>query len=138
MEQFFIDASFVLAVEVEDDSNHEAASQFMRKLSKRDPLCVTTDYVIVEIVNFLTSRRMKRSAVRVGHALMTGPEVCVVHVDQLLLQAGWQLFKRRMDKDYSLTDCISFEVMRRRKLTSTLTFDHHFAQAGFKMLPEVF
>jgi len=41
---------------------------------------------------------------------------------------------RSVDKDWSLTDCISFELMRRRRLTRALAFDHHFEQAGFEAL----
>ena len=41
---------------------------------------------------------------------------------------------QRLDKDWSLTDCISFIVMRRRGLTDALTSDHHFEQAGFTIL----
>jgi len=39
-----------------------------------------------------------------------------------------------MDKEWGLTDCISFVVMKDRKLTDVLTTDHHFEQAGFKSL----
>jgi hypothetical protein len=39
-----------------------------------------------------------------------------------------------MDKEWGLTDCISFVVMKERKLTDALTTDHHFEQAGFKSL----
>jgi uncharacterized protein len=35
---------------------------------------------------------------------------------------------------WSLTDCISFEVMRARGISDALTGDHHFAQAGFRVL----
>jgi uncharacterized protein len=40
----------------------------------------------------------------------------------------------RRDKEWSLTDCISFVVMKERGLTEALTADHHFEQAGFKAL----
>jgi predicted nucleic acid-binding protein len=39
-----------------------------------------------------------------------------------------------MDKDWPLTDCISFEVMREHGISEALTGDHHFEQAGFKAL----
>jgi predicted nucleic acid-binding protein len=59
----------------------------------------------------------------------------MIEVDSRLFEQGWQLFQRYDDKSYSLTDCISFEVMRRFNLTVALTFDHHFNQAGFMVLP---
>jgi uncharacterized protein len=44
------------------------------------------------------------------------------------------LYKARPDKEYSLTDCISMQVMRREGLTEALTNDHHFTQEGFRIL----
>jgi uncharacterized protein len=44
------------------------------------------------------------------------------------------LYKDRPDKEYSLTDCISMQVMRREGLTEVLTNDHHFTQEGFRIL----
>jgi uncharacterized protein len=46
------------------------------------------------------------------------------------------LFFRYHDKDFSFTDCTSFVVMRDLKLREALTTDHHFAQAGFTVLPD--
>jgi predicted nucleic acid-binding protein len=51
-----------------------------------------------------------------------------------LYDAGLDLYARRMDKDWSLTDCISFEAMRRHQISDALTTDHHFEQAGFNVL----
>jgi predicted nucleic acid-binding protein len=36
-----------------------------------------------------------------------------------------------MDKEWGLTDCISFVMMQERGLTTVLTVDKHFEQAGF-------
>jgi predicted nucleic acid-binding protein len=44
------------------------------------------------------------------------------------------LYESRPDKEYSLTDCISMQTMRRARLTEVLTNDHHFTQEGFTIL----
>jgi hypothetical protein len=49
-------------------------------------------------------------------------------------ELGWKLFRNRLDKAWSLTDCISFEVMRGRGLSEALAADAHFRQAGFHPL----
>lgn len=59
-----------------------------------------------------------------------------IHVDEALFDEGWQYFQKHFDKAYSLTDCISFVVMKQRRIKTALTFDWHFAQAGFEKLPE--
>jgi predicted nucleic acid-binding protein len=60
----------------------------------------------------------------------------VVHVDTALWERGWALFVARPDKDWGLTDCISFVVMQDRRIMQAFTSDHHFVQAGFKRLME--
>jgi uncharacterized protein len=48
-----------------------------------------------------------------------------------LWQRGWDLYRNRMDKAWSLTDCISFLVMQDAGLVDALPPDEHFRQAGF-------
>jgi predicted nucleic acid-binding protein len=55
-------------------------------------------------------------------------------LDSGLLQRGLHLFAGRPDKNWSLTDCISFVVMQDEGLIEALTADAHFEQAGFKAL----
>lgn len=60
--------------------------------------------------------------------------VVLLPPDQILFDAGLELYASRSDKEWSLTDCISFVVMRERGITDALTGDHHFEQAGFVAL----
>jgi hypothetical protein len=57
--------------------------------------------------------------------------VTIVPVDQTKYEAGLALYRNRPDKDWSLTDCISFAIMQEHGITEALTGDHHFEQAGF-------
>jgi predicted nucleic acid-binding protein len=59
----------------------------------------------------------------------------LVHVDQELFHEGWVYFQKHKDKRYSLTDCISFVLMKRLGIEQALTFDQHFVQAGLVKLP---
>jgi uncharacterized protein len=49
-------------------------------------------------------------------------------------ELGLSLYEQRPDKEWSLTDCISMEAMRREQIRHVLTTDHHFEQAGFEIL----
>ncbi len=51
-----------------------------------------------------------------------------------LIESAVELYRTRPDKDWSLTDCLSFVVMERRHLTEALTTDGHFEQAGLKAM----
>jgi predicted nucleic acid-binding protein len=66
--------------------------------------------------------------------LLTSPEVTVISQTRALFMDGLTLFESRLDKEYSLTDCISMHVMRREGLTEVLTNDRHFTQEGFHIL----
>jgi predicted nucleic acid-binding protein len=66
--------------------------------------------------------------------IRASPRTRVIPLDSLLLQRGLDLFAGRPDKNWSLTDCISFVVMQDEGLTEALTADGHFEQAGFKAL----
>ena len=49
-------------------------------------------------------------------------------------KTGWQLYSQRLDKEWGLTDCISFAAMTRENIVTAFTSDHHFEQAGFAKL----
>ena len=51
-----------------------------------------------------------------------------------LFKEGLKLYSSRPDKGWSLTDCLSFVVMKERGILDALTSDHHFNQAGFHAL----
>ena len=51
-----------------------------------------------------------------------------------LLDRALGLYHQHADKEWTLTDCTSFVVMREREITTALTADHHFEQAGFVSL----
>jgi hypothetical protein len=66
--------------------------------------------------------------------LRADPDVELIPPDPALFELGIDLYSRRPDKAWSLTDCISFVVMTQRQITDALTGDHHFEQAGFRAL----
>jgi predicted nucleic acid-binding protein len=68
------------------------------------------------------------------HEILTDPAIEVVAQSHESFLAGLELYKRRPDKDYSLTDCISMNVMRRKVIREILTNDRHFSQEGFVRL----
>ena len=61
-------------------------------------------------------------------------DVAIIGDDRELFESGIRMYREREDKDWSLTDCISFVVMEREEIRDALTADHHFEQAGFHAL----
>src|SRR5215203_996041 len=133
----FVDTSYLLALELARDQNHDPALRHWRDTAALpNPITlITTSFILAETATFLNSRREHARAVRLGNRLFQDPFVQFVHVDALLLREAWTYFEKYDDKDYSLPDCVSFTVMRNLNVTTALTFDHHFQQAGFLIEP---
>ena len=62
------------------------------------------------------------------------PALEVLECDAALYEKALALFMAHPDKNWSMTDCASFVVMRERGLTHALSADRHFEQAGFVAL----
>ena len=135
MSAVFLDTGYVLALELSNDQNHRVAAKHWRSMKKRLPALVTTSYVFDEVVTYFNSRGHHAKAVEVGNRLLTSPSVQFVQVDEGLFRESWRYFQQHQDKDYSLTDCISFVVMKRAGIETAFAFDQHFTQAAFKKVP---
>ncbi len=135
MTTLFLDTSFLIALESKDDQYHATAMKYWQEFGANPAAIVTTTYILDETVTYFNSRGHHKKAVEIGSFLMKSAAVHIVHVDEALFEKGWQYFKRHNDKRYSLTDSISFVVMRQLKIKSALSFDKHFTQAGFIRLP---
>jgi uncharacterized protein len=136
MRRLFLDTGYLIAVEAADDQHHKIALSHWANLSKSLPPLVTTSYVFDEVVTFFNSRGRHAKAVEIGDLLLSSPSVQLLHIDELLFHEAWRYFIRHSDKLYSLTDCVSFVVMKRLRLRTALTFDQHFARAGFGTEPD--
>ena len=135
MNAVFVDTSYLLALELSNDINHQAALRHWRRVSAALPPLVTTSYVFDEVVTFFNSRGLHSKAVQVGNSLLQSSSVRLVHVDEALFHEAWAFFTKHSDKSYSLTDCLSFVVMKHEGLSAAYTFDKHFIQAGFVREP---
>jgi predicted nucleic acid-binding protein len=79
-----------------------------------------------------TNRRGTFLALLAG--LRNDPDVTILEPEISLYEDGLVLYARRPDKDWSLTDCVSFVAMERWGIAASLTADQHFQQAGYRAL----
>ncbi len=94
---------------------------------------VLTDAVATELCNALASFD-RPAAIKFVRGCQANPKVTTVQIDSDLFARSFDLYSTRLDKDWSLTDCISFTVLGGRGITLAATSDHHFEQAGFVAL----
>lgn len=135
MTPVFLDSGYIIALETSDDENHSAAIRQWKNFRKHLPPLVTHSLVFAEIVTFFNARGHHAKAVEAGNMILESPSVTLLPVDDSLLRRGWKFLQQHRDKTFSLADCVSFVVMRERRISKALSFDRHFAQAGFEKLP---
>jgi predicted nucleic acid-binding protein len=123
-------------MELANDQDHARAITHWERISPANQPLLTTTFVFSEVVTYLNSRRFHSRACEVGDRLLHSEQVQLFVVDDDLFEQGWLLLKQQQDKTYSLTDCISFVLMRRMQITTAFEFDHHFRQAGFLTEPD--
>ena len=95
---------------------------------------VTTSWVITELADGMCKVGTRGTFDKLLGLIRSDAQSTVIAADQSLMDRGLQLYTARPDKEWSLTDCISFVVMQENGLTEALTADHHFEQAGFVAL----
>lgn len=77
---------------------------------------------------------LRRIAGPAVNRLVNNPDIRVIPQSRNSFLDGLALYNARVDKGYSLVDCISMQTMRREGLTEILTNDRHFEQEGFRAL----
>lgn len=111
------------------DSAHDRVKSYLDSYSGQ---IVTTEWVLLEFADALSLSKAKGYAIEAIKRIHRLAMFQVVGFEPKVHKAGFDLYENRSDKDWSLTDCVSFAVMTRLGLSDALTADHHFEQAGFR------
>jgi predicted nucleic acid-binding protein len=129
----FIDTAAFLAVLNSEDRYHQLARNAWTEIINDGSTLLTSNYVILE-TNALLQHRFGMDAVRLfaGDIL---PIIDIIWVDQSLHQQAMSALLAANRHDLSLVDCISFEVMRQKGLEKVFTFDRHFSEQSFEVIP---
>lgn len=131
MTTVFADTFYYVALLSSRDEYHSAAYEYSEKF---DGSFVTTAWVTTEVANFMSNVDNRGAFLALLGDLENDDRVLIVPPTDDLFKRGLALFADRPDKNWSLTDCISFIVMEEHRLTQALTADRHFEQAGFSLL----
>lgn len=128
MKAVFGDTFFYIALLNRQDAFHDGVLEHTRI---HNPRIVTTEWVWTEVADAFCAAAQRRSVLPAWNTLRSDPDTVVVPSSSALFERGLELYHERPDKDWSLTDCISFVVMSDHGLSEALTGDRHFEQAGY-------
>lgn len=127
----FADAFYFVARLNRHDQHHGRVIAFSREFRSR---ILTTDWVLMEVADALAKSECRGRMRDFILHLRQSAGCEVVPASRETFDLAMDLYHQRKDKDWTLTDCSSFVVMRKAGITEALTEDRHFEQAGFTTL----
>jgi len=132
--RLFADTFYWVAIALPDDQ--WAGAVIRLRASLEEVHLVTTEEVLIEFLTALSGKgeSNRRLGAGIVRSVLADAGVTVVHQTHRSFLDGLALYEKRMDKGYSMVDCISMNVMRRLRIRQVLTNDRHFAQEGFAVL----
>jgi predicted nucleic acid-binding protein len=135
MRRYFVDTWYLIALTDRFDANHLAARRI--EPITRGPVLVTHEAVLTEFLTFFADAgpMTRQMAVRRVRTIFEQPQWTVARSSELF-SGALDFYAHRLDKAYSLVDCMSMVLMNQQKITHVLTNDHHFRQEGFTVVNE--
>lgn len=134
IKKIFLDAGYSIALSSVTDQYHQKAATLVKQLEASTFQLITTRAVILEIGNALSKLRYRSAAIELLNSLEEDPHVEIIPISEALYFKAKELYAQRIDKEWGITDYISFIIMKENGLTEALTADEHFKQAGFRAL----
>jgi len=131
MKPVFVDSFYFVACLNREDQHHEKALVYARQPMGR---MITTRWVLMEVADALAASACRNKVAAFIAALEADANATIAEASPSLFRRGLELYDKRPDKEWTLTDCISFTVMEDEGINDALTGDHHFEQAGFRAL----
>jgi predicted nucleic acid-binding protein len=128
-----VDTSAFFALVNENDASHSAIANLFRRLATARTQFFTTNFIVAE-THALVLRKINRMvAARVLSELDSGKTTLLI-IDSEDERRAREILARYDDKDFSLTDAMSFAAMERHAISTALTLDRHFRQYGFDVI----
>ncbi len=133
MKSVFADTFFWVALTAPGDSDHKSALAFQQQLVSTT--LFTTDEVLSEFLTYFADDPwLRKRAAEMVLLLRRTLTVKIIPQSRYSFDAGFELYRARQDKGYSMTDCISMQAMWQEGITEILTNDRHFEQEEFRAL----
>jgi uncharacterized protein len=131
----FLDTGGFLGKYATRDQYHQLAIAGWREIEASSMRCVTSNFVLDEMLTLLGRRTSYEFAAERARRLLTSKVLEILRPDQEHELEALTDFEKFADQGVSFTDCVSFALMRSRRIRRVFSFDRHFALAGFELWP---
>ena len=131
MRKVFADTGYWIALLNSRDDLHNRAKHLSKFLQPVQ--IVTSQMVVTEVLNYFSGsgQYLRHASTQLVESLKRNRNAILIPQTSEWFDRGFNLYTRRIDKGWSLTDCVSFEIMEEQQITEALANDIHFEQAGF-------
>lgn len=129
-----VDTGYFVALLNRRDALHDQALSLASRWQKKNRVLLTSDAVLIELANFFARSPLRGVVHGALQKIRVARDWTVVPINSKLLARAESRYGGHLDKEWSLTDCISMEIMADHHSTEVATPDKHFSQAGFRVL----
>lgn len=138
MTKIFIDSVSLIALNNPRDQLSSWAQRHLDYLTQSNNPLICTDYIIDEAATHLLTTikgGFYHAAILLDWMFQSDNEILIHWIDKAVFYEAVKIFRRfNKDKLWSFTDCTSYVVMKKLKISTVFTFDDHFVEMGFKLL----
>lgn len=134
MRSVLIDTAAWISLIDADDNLHSTAANILQQLNQQKARLTTTEFVLFEVADAFCKPKTRGTVIAYLNGLRRMRHLNIIPLSQSLHDDAWDLYCRRSDKSWGLTDCTSFIVMEQEQISEAFTSDRHFEQAGFTKL----
>jgi len=132
----YIDTGPFLARHLSKDQCHDQARAFWHSIRKKSDTCVTSNFVLDEAFTLLARRAGYSFATQRARNIYASESINILRPSREDELKALNFFEKYADQGLSFTDCISFVLMKSKKVKRVFTFDYHFQLAGFQIYPK--
>jgi hypothetical protein len=130
----FLDTAALLALANRRDNLYKQAKSIRNRIAKEKRPILTTEWVLTEFLNAMQRPPARTLAIQMVEQLRQSKRVHTLPVSTEDWQRGYKLYQERLDKAWSLVDCISIGLCQQKSIQEIFTSDRNFAQAGYRVL----
>jgi len=128
-----IDTSAIIAILSPHDKFHSQAKETWFNILDEGKIIHCNNYILLEAISLI----QKRYGLDILRAFQSDilPILQVEWIDQTKQTLIMNALLLANQRSISVVDYASFETMRRQKIQMAFTFDKHFRDQGFKVIP---